>query len=86
MLGKQNLIRTVSEQIKMITDRIEAIENHNTDEAMEEVSSDVEEALDVLNTINDSEPFSYETTILDDSAMWDLLDKNKDDFPEKKDE
>ena len=38
MLGKQNLIRTVSEQIKMITDRIEAIENHNTDETMEEVS------------------------------------------------
>ena len=45
---------------------------------------DVEEALEVLNTINDSVPSSYETTILDDSAMWNLA--NKDDDSDKKDE
>ena len=37
---------------------------------------DVEEAVDILNTINDSEP-TYETTILDDGTMWNLL-KDKD--------
>ena len=36
---------------------------------------DVEEALEALNTVNDSEPSSYETTILDDSALWDLSNK-----------
>ena len=48
-------------------------------ETIEEACSvhgiDVEEVLEILNTINDSEP-TYETTILDDSAMWDMVDKN----------
>ena len=36
---------------------------------------DVEEVLEMLNTINDSEP-TYETTILDDGALWDLAKDN----------
>ena len=35
---------------------------------------DVEEVLEMLNTINNSTP-TYETTILDDNALWDRLDK-----------